>query len=64
MAKKTKQYTAFQRTNAKVGLYQKIGFVYASDDDQAKVRVRDVHGYKLQKGDQLIIEGGRRVRVA
>ena len=60
---KQKQYTAFQRTNAKAGLYQRVGFVYALNDDHAKARVRDVLGYKMRKGDQLIIEGGRRVRV-
>ena len=57
----TKSYTAFKKVAGKN--YQRVGMVYAVSDNQAKRRLKETMGLELKEGDQLIVEGGRRVRV-
>lgn len=57
----TKSYTAFQKVAGEN--YQYAGMVYAVSDSHAKRRLKESLGLELKDGDQLIVEGGRRVRV-
>ena len=57
----TKSYTAFKKVAGEN--YQYAGMVYAVSDNHAKRRLKETMGLELKNGDQLIVEGGRRVRV-
>jgi hypothetical protein len=57
----TISYTAFKKVAGET--FQYAGMVYAVSDSHAKRRLKETKGIELKSGDQLIAEGGRRVRV-